>query len=218
MTQRGDVCWADLGEPHGSKPAKRRPVLVIQADPYNASRLSTTLAAVITSSTSLAAMPGNVFVPAVASGLPRDSVVNVTALVTLDKTDLDPAVGQLPASLMHEVDRGLRRVLGLLSRHPARRSSGSDTRPGSARIGPPRRRTAAVGLGPARVAWLTVVTRGSAAELPVEQHAERDTAASRTAARCARYAANERVAQATLSKSKLYHSPSAKKRATEPRQ
>jgi mRNA interferase MazF len=58
-------------------------------------------------------MPGNVFVPAIASGLPRDSVVNVTALITLDKTDLESTVGQLPASLMHEVDRGLRRVLGL---------------------------------------------------------------------------------------------------------
>ena len=113
MIQRGDVCWADLGEPHGSKPAKRRPVLVIQANPYNASRLNTALAAVITSNTGVAAMPGNVFVPAIASGLPRDSVVNVTALVTLDKTDFDPAVGQLPASVMHEVDRGLRRVLGL---------------------------------------------------------------------------------------------------------
>jgi mRNA interferase MazF len=113
VTERGDVCWADLGEPHGSKPARRRPVLVVQADPYNDSRLNTTLVAVITSNTSLAAMPGNVFVPAIASGLPRDSVVNVTALITLDKTDLEPAVGQLPASLMHEVDRGLRRVLGL---------------------------------------------------------------------------------------------------------
>jgi mRNA interferase MazF len=58
-------------------------------------------------------MPGNVFVPAAASGLPRDSVVNVTALVTLDKTDLDPETGHLPASLMDDVDRGLRRVLGL---------------------------------------------------------------------------------------------------------
>jgi mRNA interferase MazF len=113
VTQRGDVCWAGLGEPHGSKPAKRRPVLVIQADPYNASRLNTTMAAVITSNTGLAAMPGNVFVPAIATGLSRDSVVNVTALVALDKKDLDPAVGQLPASLMHEVDRGLRRALGL---------------------------------------------------------------------------------------------------------
>jgi mRNA interferase MazF len=113
VTQRGDICWADLGEPRGSRPAKRRPVLVIQADAYNASKLNTTLAAVITSSTGLAAMPGNVFVPAIASGLPRDSVVNITALVTLDKADLNPAVGQLPASLMREVDRGLRRVLGL---------------------------------------------------------------------------------------------------------
>jgi mRNA interferase MazF len=109
---RGDICWADLGEPKGSRPAKRRPVLVIQADPYNTSKLSTTLVAVITSNTALAAMPGNVFLPAVASGLPKDSVLNVTALVTLDKADLDPAIGQLPASVMHEVDRGLRRVLG----------------------------------------------------------------------------------------------------------
>jgi mRNA interferase MazF len=113
VIQRGSICWADLGEPRGSAPAKRRPVLVIQADPYNASRLSTTLAAVITSNTGLAAMPGNVFVPAASSGLPKDSVVNVTALVTLDKADLDDEAGQLPPALMSEVGRGLRRVLGL---------------------------------------------------------------------------------------------------------
>jgi mRNA interferase MazF len=113
VIQRGSICWADLGEPGGSRPAKRRPVLVIQADPYNASRLSTTLAAVITSNTGLAAMPGNVFVPATSSGLPKDSVVNVTALVTLDKTDLDDEIGQLPPTLMSDVDRGLRRVLAL---------------------------------------------------------------------------------------------------------
>jgi mRNA interferase MazF len=113
VIQRGSICWADLGEPRGSRPAKRRPVLVIQADPYNASRLATTLAAVITSNTGLAAMPGNVFVPAASSGLPKDSVVNVTALVTLDKTDLDDEIGQLPLTLMSDVDRGLRRVLGL---------------------------------------------------------------------------------------------------------
>jgi mRNA interferase MazF len=113
VSQRGEVCWADLGEPRGSRPAKRRPVLVVQANPYNDSRLNTTLVAVITSNTGLAAMPGNVFVPAMTSGLPKDSVVNVTALITLDKTVLEPAVGQLPAALIHEVDRGLRRVLGL---------------------------------------------------------------------------------------------------------
>jgi mRNA interferase MazF len=113
VTRRGSICWADLGEPHGSKPAKRRPVLVVQADPFNASRLNTTIAAVITSNTGLAAMPGNVFLPATSSGLPKDSVVNVTALVTLDKTDLDEETGHLPPALMSDVDRGLRRVLGL---------------------------------------------------------------------------------------------------------
>ena len=113
VTRRGSICWADLGEPRGSKPAKRRPVLVVQADPFNASRLSTILAAVITSNTGLAAMPGNVFLPATSSGLPKDSVVNVTALVTLDKADLDEERGHLPSALMSEVDRGLRRVLGL---------------------------------------------------------------------------------------------------------
>ena len=113
MIRRGSIYWADLGEPQGSRPAKRRPVLVIQADPFNASRLNTTLAAVITSNTGLAAMPGNVFLPAAASGLPKDSVVNVTALVTLNKTDLDTEAGHLPSALIGEVDRGLRRALGL---------------------------------------------------------------------------------------------------------
>jgi mRNA interferase MazF len=113
VIRRGSIWLADLGEPRGSRPAKRRPVLVIQAGPYNASRLNTTLAAVITSNTALAAMPGNVFLPAAASGLPKDSTVNVTALVTLNKTDLDAEAGHLPPALMGEVDRGLRRVLGL---------------------------------------------------------------------------------------------------------
>lgn len=113
MIERDVIYWADLGDPSGSRPAKRRPVLVVQSDPYNASRLATVLAAVVTSNTALAAMPGNVFVPAAVSGLSRDSVVNVTALVTLNKSDLTDRVGHLPLSLVQEVDRGLRRVLGL---------------------------------------------------------------------------------------------------------
>lgn len=113
MIERGGIYWADLGPATGSKPAKRRPVLVIQSDAYNASRLSTILAAVVTSNTALAAMPGNTFLPAAATGLPRDSVVNVTALVTLDKSDLSALAGRVPADLLQDVDRGLRRVLGL---------------------------------------------------------------------------------------------------------
>ena len=113
VTRRSDVYWADLGTTTGSRPAKRRPVLVIQSDPYNDSRLATVLVAAITSNTALATMPGNVFLPVSASGLPRDSVVNVTALVALNKTDLTDWVGQIPQALMQDVDRGLRRVLAL---------------------------------------------------------------------------------------------------------
>lgn len=113
VISRGEIYWADLGPQSGSRPAKRRPVLVIQSDPYNASRLATVLAAVITSNTALATMPGNVFLPATTTRLPRDSVVNITALVTLNKSDLTDRVGEVPPSFMHEVGRGLRRVLDL---------------------------------------------------------------------------------------------------------
>ncbi len=112
VTERGGVYWAELGPAIGSRPAKRRPVLVIQADAYNGSRLATVLVAVITSNTALAAMPGNVFLPSAATGLPSDSVVNVTAVVTLNKSDLGDCSGRVPHALLDEVDRGLRRVLG----------------------------------------------------------------------------------------------------------
>ena len=114
MVTRGYVHWSDLGEPSGSAPAKRRPVLVTQSDEYNRSRLATTIVVVLTSNTTLAAMPGNVFLPAIATGLPKDSVANVTALVTVDRRDLDPdPVGQVPEHLMNDIEQGVRRVLGL---------------------------------------------------------------------------------------------------------
>jgi mRNA interferase MazF len=113
VIERGAIYWSDLGERTGSRPAKRRPVLVVSADTYNASRLATVIAVVISSNTSLATMPGNVFLPATASGLPKDSVVNVTAVVTLNKTDLDQCAGRAPLSLVRDIDRGLRTSLGL---------------------------------------------------------------------------------------------------------
>ena len=121
---RGDVHWCDLGAPTGSGPAKRRPVLVVQADDYNRSRLATTIVVVLTSNTGLAAMPGNVFLPAIATGLPKDSVVNVTALATIDRSalDLHPA-GRVPDHLMAEVDEGLRGALGLAQGQARRRTT-----------------------------------------------------------------------------------------------
>jgi mRNA interferase MazF len=113
VIHRGDIYWADLGPAVGSRPAKRRPVLVVQADEYNRSRLATVLVAMVTSNTALAAIPGNVFLPAAMTTLPRDSVANVTALVTLDKTDLTEQAGSVSGSVLQDLDRGLRRVLRL---------------------------------------------------------------------------------------------------------
>lgn len=115
MTRRGEVFWVDLGEPAGSAPAERRPVLIVSADAFNRSRLRTVLAAAITSTSAMAAHPGNVFLPANARGLSKDSAVNVTQLVTLDREDLEgqePA-GEVPGYLMIDVDAGLRLVLDL---------------------------------------------------------------------------------------------------------
>ena len=113
VIERGAIYWTDLEARSGSRPAKRRPVVVISADTYNQSRLATVVALVITSNTDLATMPGNVFLPASATGLPRDSVVNVTAVVTLNKSDLAERSGVAPLALLREIDRGLRTSLDL---------------------------------------------------------------------------------------------------------
>lgn len=113
MIRRAEVCWVDFGEPKGSAPAKRRPAVVVQSDSYNVSRISTVVVLPITSNTSLARHPGNVFLPASASGLPKDSVVNVSQPMTVDRSDLDATGAELPASLMDAVDAGLRRVVDL---------------------------------------------------------------------------------------------------------
>jgi len=113
VIERGAIYWAELGAPSGSRPAKRRPVVVVSAQTYNLSRLATVVALVITSNTELATMPGNVFLPAAATGLPRDSVVNVTAVVTLDETDLAEQSGLTPLALLRDIDRGLRNALEL---------------------------------------------------------------------------------------------------------
>lgn len=110
---RGDVFWADLGEPQGSEPAKHRPVLVVQDDAFNRSVINTILVVALTSQTHLADFPGNVFLPQAVTGLPKDSVANVSQLVTLNKFELRDHVGQIPADAMSAVTRGLVLVLGL---------------------------------------------------------------------------------------------------------
>lgn len=111
--RRGEIWWAHLGPARGSAPAKRRPVLVVQSDPFNASRIGTVVAAIITSNTRVADAPGNVALTKAQSRLQKPSVVNVSQVVTLDRGSLDARVSSLPEKVMSDVDDGLRLVLGL---------------------------------------------------------------------------------------------------------
>lgn len=111
--QRGEIWWADLPEPRRSEPGYRRPVLIVQADAFNRSRIQTVLVAVITTNLELAEAPGNLRLPARSSGLRRNSVVNVSQLFTLDREFLTEHAGTLPPRLQRLVDEGLRLVLQL---------------------------------------------------------------------------------------------------------
>ena len=113
VVARREVWWADLDEPRGSEPGFPHPLLIVQADAFNRSRLRTVLGVILTSNARLVDMPGNVLLPAKSTGLPRDSVANVTQIVTLDEGCLSRRVGQIPPRLMARVDDGLRRVLAL---------------------------------------------------------------------------------------------------------
>ena len=111
--KRGEVWWADLPEPSASEPGFRRPVLVVQADEFNRSRINTIVVAAITSNTKLASAPGNVLLSKRSVNLDRESVVNVSQIVTLDKSFLIERVGRMPAPKLREVDEGMRLVLAL---------------------------------------------------------------------------------------------------------
>ena len=111
--QLGEVWWADLPEPTGSGPAYRRPVVVVQSDDFNRSRIQTVVVVAVTSNMRLAAAPGNVGIGRRGTGLPRESVVNVSQLLTLDKRILTEKAGRLSAATIREVQDGLRLVLAL---------------------------------------------------------------------------------------------------------
>ncbi len=111
--RRGEIWWATLPPPSGSGPGFRRPVLVIQSDPFNESRISTAIVAVITSNLALGDAPGNVRTSKLESGLSKPSVVNISQILTIDKALLTGRVRRLSAATMVRVDNGLRLALGL---------------------------------------------------------------------------------------------------------
>ena len=113
VIERGEVWWADLGEPDGSEPGYRRPVVIVQSDAFNRSRLRTVIAVVLMTNVRLVEAPGNVLLPAKATGLPKDSVANVSQVVTVDRDFLLERAGRVRGQLLKDLDKGLRLVLAL---------------------------------------------------------------------------------------------------------
>ena len=115
MILRGEIWWAELPAPTGSGPGKRRPVLVVSADSFHLSRIGTIIAVAISSNVDLAEAPGNVGLPAVRTGLPKDSVVNVSQIITLDKRQLGQRVATLDHDTLAQIETGIRLVLDLVA-------------------------------------------------------------------------------------------------------
>ncbi len=110
--RRGELWWAQLPPPEAAEPGYRRPVLILSADPFNRSAIKTVVAATLATNLRLAAAPGNVFLPRTEMGLGKDSVVNVSQVVTLDKTFLEVCVGRAPVEVLEQVERGVKLALG----------------------------------------------------------------------------------------------------------
>lgn len=112
VISQGDVWWADLAEPIGSAPGYRRPVVVLQSDPLNRSQLATVLCVVLTSNLRWSIAPGNVLLTVKQTGLDRDSVANVSQLVTIDKRQLIERTGKLPKRQMESIFSGIDLIMG----------------------------------------------------------------------------------------------------------
>jgi mRNA interferase MazF len=110
---RGEIWWVSLPAPIASEPGYRRPLLVIQSNDFNQSRISTIISAVITSNIQLADAPGNVLLSKKESGLPKKSVVNVSQLITVDKSFFTEKICSIGALKLKEVEAGIRLVLSL---------------------------------------------------------------------------------------------------------
>jgi len=109
---RGEVWWADLSEPSGSEPGFRRPVVVVQGDSLNRSRISTVICVALTSHMQWATAPGNVSLPSDLTGLSKDSIANVSQVVTIDRRALTERVGKLPANITGLILSGIDIMLG----------------------------------------------------------------------------------------------------------
>lgn len=112
VISQGDICWADLPDPLGSEPGFRRPVLVVQGDAFNRSRISTVVCVPLTSNLKWAEAPGNVLLSARSTGLSKDSVANVSQIITVDRAFLTERIGRISKKQQELVFAGLDLVMG----------------------------------------------------------------------------------------------------------
>lgn len=110
---RGDIWWVDLGVPFGSEPRFKRPVVLIQDDSFNRSNIQTVIVASITTNLNLADAPRNIYIEPEESGLPKNGVINISQISTIDKQRLTQKVGRLPARKLTEIDFGLKMIFNI---------------------------------------------------------------------------------------------------------
>jgi len=115
LLERGNIYWADIVTPRGSEPGYRRPIVIISANGFNTSRIGTVLAVAITSNTKLSNAPGNIFLSSEDSGLPKDSIINISQILTLDKSYIGEQITKLPRVVINDLENSLRLVLDLRS-------------------------------------------------------------------------------------------------------
>ena len=111
--RRGEIWWAEFSEPRASEPGYRRPVVILQCDAFNLSRIKTVVVVALTSNFRLASSPGNVKVLAAKTGLSKDSVANASQIATLDMRFLEEKIGEIDRLTMRRIDEGVRLVLAL---------------------------------------------------------------------------------------------------------
>lgn len=110
---RGEIWWVTLPEPKGSEPGFRRPVVIIQADPFNHSKIKTVICAVLTSNLKLSEAPGNILLSQKSTGLQKDSVLNISQIITIDKTYLDSKAGELSRKQLLKLENSLKLIFNI---------------------------------------------------------------------------------------------------------
>lgn len=110
---RGEIWWADFGIPFGSEPGYNRPVLIVQDDTFNKSKINTIVVLPLTTNLLLENAPGNIFIKKEESGMPKDSIIVVSQLYAIDRQRLLEQLSKLQMAIMKEVESGIKLVLGM---------------------------------------------------------------------------------------------------------